>query len=263
MTSRQAYFNGQVSDQFAEYAQHLRGYIRYQLVQGNLSTLTNIGKRKLSIADIGGGTGIDAVWLATQGHDVVIVDPANDQLEKARNHVRRHASKIKGKVSFIEGTAGTLLDNPEQPQFDLVLSHGVAMYLDEPRDFIRQLVQLCKPGGHISMLEKGFDGAVSQMVIDRRWKNLQSLLNNGTFRNNMGIAAHAYRPAEIIAILKEAGAKESVWRGVRIATVASDSRVSEISSEQLEQLLQVEENLGKMPHTRGMGQMIHYISRKQ
>ncbi len=79
-------FNGACAEYFRnDYELSVRGFVRYGLTRHHLAAYV-IG-RHLEIADIGGGSGQDAVWLASLGHAVTLVDPAKDHLQMAQERI--------------------------------------------------------------------------------------------------------------------------------------------------------------------------------
>lgn len=129
-------FEGSVADSFGDHEHAVRGRVRYSLVRRNLEPY--VSDRPLKVADIGGGSGIDALWLAEQGHEITLVEPAADQLGKAQKRISRASPEVQDRITLIHGDLGDLAEKDQN--FDLVLAHCVAMYLDERDQFIRDLV---------------------------------------------------------------------------------------------------------------------------
>ncbi len=253
-------FTGKTAQKFADYADTVRGFIRYQLVQQNLRAV--LGDKPLNIADIGGGAAIDAVWLAELGHSVTIVEPAADQIALAQEKVAQLEPDIATRIMAVQGTAETLLADGKADSYDVVLSHGVAMYTDDPEAFITSLSQLLKPAGTLSLLEKGWAGAYSRVVAEQDYSAANQLRREDKFTNHMGKLVWAFRPETLQGYLTGLGLRNLEWKGVRIAHDADYRLTIELSEAEQESVLAVEQALGAAHETRGMGQMLHFIAQK-
>jgi len=98
--------------------------------------------RPLEIADIGGGTGHYASWLARMGHKVTLVDP-----------IARHLDKAKRKPGNFACILGEARDLPFSPScFDLVILHGPLYHLQDQKErlsAIRETRRIIRPGGNV------------------------------------------------------------------------------------------------------------------
>lgn len=105
-----------------------------------------IPKQKSMILDIGAGSGRDSAWMASMGHDVTAVEPAEQLREKAQ---KNHSS------SSIRWMSDTLPDLNLVYDlcrgFDLILVNAVWMHIPpEIRETaFRKIHGLLKPGGKL------------------------------------------------------------------------------------------------------------------
>lgn len=267
MTEIDTSFRGDIAHDFVDYSETVRGRIRYECVRQNLTPL--VCGRMLEVADIGGGTAIDAVWLAGLGHRVTIVEPAEDQCRLAQERIEAVGEDIAGRITVLHGTAANILpdavvsDEPQQGdgQFDLVLSHGVAMYVPDPEAFVHDLVRLTRPYGHISLLEKGRLGAQLALEHAGRTEDARSLEMTHRFRNNLGREVWAFSPEELEHMLVTAGIWSVTWSGVRSPEADADRRPwNGLSVAEQQTVLEHERNWGRADDTRGLGQMLHVIA---
>lgn len=252
-------FNGVTAGTFAAYEKTVRGHIRYELVKRNLGAYVTDGE--ISIADIGGGAAIDAIWLAGLGHRVIIVDPAEDQLALAAKKLMGQPNEIVDRIDLNHGTVSDLLDNNGSHSYDLVLSHGVAMYLDKPREFIYDLAKLVKPGGSISLLEKGFYGAYNSLIHEGLYEEARTLALSGKLVNHQKREVWAFKPEELISHLGAAGATHVDWSGVRVAHDFDDRQRDSLNPEELSSIVQQEEEAGKREDLRAAAPMLHFIAK--
>jgi SAM-dependent methyltransferase len=105
-------------------------------------------KRAGLVLEVGAGSGRDAAWLASQGHQVVAVDPSD--------RMRAHAQRLHGDVD-IRWIKDRLpgLENVFRLglSFDFILLNAVWMHvspIDRQRAF-RKLITLLKPGARIAL----------------------------------------------------------------------------------------------------------------
>ncbi len=261
MSISETSFDG-VSVQFAEYADTVRGYVRYEVTQRGLSNITSA--KSLRVADIGGGAAIDAVWLAKLGHEVVLVEPSKEQLDEAETkRLSKLPTEVRARISVLEGTAEDLLETGQEKAFDLVLSHGVAMYVSDPQLFISNLAKLTKPKGYLSLLEKGYLGAEARLAQRGQLKELASLRNNNNQANNVGRIRRAFHPEELGVMLTNTGFKVIQWTGVRIESELDYRPISTVPKNELEAIVKKEYEKGKSEQLKAKGQMLHFIAQKK
>ncbi len=251
-------FDG-IAQSFADYAQTTRGYVRYELTHANLKPF--LEEEPMSVVDVGGGSGIDALWLAEQGHNVTVVEPAQDQVELLRAELANHPSNIRQAITVVQGSAKDVAD--QSGSFDLVMSHGVAMYVAKPEDFFWSLVHLAKVGGLVSILEKGYEGTRQRLQARGAQTALNNLEVTHKFVNNMGREVHAFMPEEILEMVRASGAKTLKWSGVRVVSDDIDRPVAEMSEAELKQLVKQEARAGRDLSQRSSGQMLHFIARRR
>lgn len=261
MSGPETNFDG-VSESFAEYAETVRGYVRYEVAHRNLEDI--VLNKPLRVADIGGGAAIDAVWLAGLGHEVVLVEPSEEQLEIARKtRLPQLPGAIREKIETKNSTAENLLRQGEAGKFDLVLSHGVAMYVPNPELFVEALVQLVKPGGYVSLLEKGYVGAELRLIRRKQLKELEALREGENQANEVNRTRQAFHPEDLEAMLLKAGAKVLRWSGVRIDSDEDKRPIHTVPKDELEAIVATEYLHGKAEALRIQGQMLHFIAQKQ
>ncbi|GFD88683.1 tRNA 5-carboxymethoxyuridine methyltransferase [Tenacibaculum sp. KUL152] len=99
--------------------------------------------KPLKAIDVGGGTGVMAAHLASQGHDVVLTDASKDVLQQAEENLK-----------LLEGVTirhQYLQEIDDLNHFDLVLCHAVLEWLDAPFDAITHLYNNMRNGATLSL----------------------------------------------------------------------------------------------------------------
>jgi SAM-dependent methyltransferase len=159
------------------------------------------------VADIGGGPGRYATWLAAHGYQVRLVDPVPLHIEQAR------AAAIDAQV----GDARSLEFADES--FDAVLLLGPLYHLPDRPDRIKALTEarrICRPGGvvvaaAISRFASTLDGLRAGYLADPAFAAVAaSDLRDGRHQNPTGdpayfTTAYFHRPEELRAECEEAG----------------------------------------------------------
>ncbi|HWE60452.1 MAG TPA: methyltransferase domain-containing protein [Chloroflexota bacterium] len=101
------------------------------------------------VLDIGAGPGRYSIWLAQQGHRVVLADLSPELLRIAREKVAD--TDVANQVEEIVEADACDLSRWGDASFDAVLSLGPFYHLPDPGDHdraARELVRVLRPGGH-------------------------------------------------------------------------------------------------------------------
>ena len=102
--------------------------------------------RSLKVLDAGGGTGSYAIPLAEQGHWVCLLDFSAQMLAIARQKVEQLDPSLLERMDLscapVEETPRLFLPD----HFDLVLCHTLLEYVSEPREVLRTLTTVLRPG---------------------------------------------------------------------------------------------------------------------
>lgn len=120
-----------------------------------------LGRRageRLTVLDVGGGTGGFAVPLAEAGHWVTVVDASPDALAALTR--RAAEAGVADRVRALQGDGDALAGLVEPASVDLVLCHSVLEVVDEPASVVSALVGALRHGGAASVLVAGRAAAV-------------------------------------------------------------------------------------------------------
>ncbi len=180
------------------------------------------------VADIAGGTGRYAAWLAGLGHQVNLLDLVPSHVARARD--RAAAAGVV--VDCVQGDARALPWADET--FDVVLVMGALYHLQERSDRVaclREAHRVLKPGGalaaaYVSRWASLFDGYRHGLVADPRFVEiLDRDLVSGHHENPTGpptwfTTAYFHTPGEIGPELADAGFAETTVLAVEGFTSA-------------------------------------------
>lgn len=260
-----------VAERYKEYEESLSGYIRYEVSHRFLKPyLSNEPKDHKEIADIGGGSGIDAIWLAGMGHRVLLADISTRHLDRAQDRLSRQPAEVRERILLFNGTAEQLLEHRGIPRFDMVLSHCVAMYQESPASYIQRVTPLVRPGGALSIIEPSYLGAAAHFIRNQNWDAIVQLrTEQNVIDPNEGVAAHAFKRTELDKIIREAmkvmpGNVGLQCFGVGVSTDSHSrfTRPEEFSPYDLRTLVDVEFEIGKNKDTRGASQFWQFVAEK-
>jgi ubiquinone/menaquinone biosynthesis C-methylase UbiE len=166
------------------------------------------------VLDVGGAAGAYALWLASMGYDVHLVDPVPRLVGEA---ARRNEGATRHLVSCRVGDARAL-DFPHATA-DLVLMLGPLYHLTERTDRVRALGEarrVLKPGARvlvagISRAASALDGLSRGLFADPRFGAIVARdLRDGQHRNSTErldyfTTAYFHRPAELAREIADAG----------------------------------------------------------
>jgi 2-polyprenyl-6-hydroxyphenyl methylase/3-demethylubiquinone-9 3-methyltransferase len=169
----------------------------------------------LRLLDIGCGGGLLSEPMARLGAEVVGADAAARNIPVAR----LHAEKSGLAIDYRHATAETLAEQGER--FDIVLNMEVIEHVADPRDYLRSIHALLKPGGlHVcSTLNRNVK---SYMMAIVGAEQVMRWLPRGT---------HDWRkfitPDELFGMLREAGLRPVDRMGLVFNPLAWSWRLSE------------------------------------
>ena len=167
-----------------------------------------------TVADVGGGPGRYALWLAHRGYQVHLVDPVPLHLEQAKAAARLRGVTLAG----VEAGDARTLRFPDQ-SVDAVLLLGPLYHLTARGDRLQALAEarrVCRRGGvviaaAISRFASTLDGLRSGYLEDAAFAAVAAAdRRDGQHRNTTGnpayfTTAYLHRPEELAAECSEAG----------------------------------------------------------
>ena len=248
---------------------NLRNVVRQELVTRQLAA--HLPRGPLRVLDVGAGQGTQALRLARLGHSVTAVEPDGRMraaFERAaagltgeqRDHVTLVATDLAGLASVTRPTA-----------YDVVMCHGVLMYLPESRPAVAALARRVAPGGVVSIVARNGDAMAWRPARRHDWRAAMAMLEelqqasaegrDAHYRNEIGVDARADTLASLTSDCESVGLDVTRWYGIRVASddVPVDEPAPE--GEELADLLDVEERLGATDPYRALGTLLHVIAR--
>lgn len=235
----------------------VRDVVRQRLVTAQL--LAHLPKPKAGqlVVDVGCGQGTQVLALANQGYCVLGVDPSVELLGLARQELEELSADVQTRVTFVEGDLQTLGEVVDQPA-DVVLCHGVLMYLPDLKDALKVLTKHLADGGILSVLTRNQAGIAMRAGMERRWHDVADGFTAKRYTNNLGIKnARADLPEEVSFECEALGLEVIRWYGVRLFT---DHWPTHEEVDDLEALLEAEQQAGERDPYRQLAALTHVIA---
>ncbi|MFJ8145402.1 class I SAM-dependent methyltransferase [Streptomyces sp. NPDC096094] len=213
-----------------------------------------VGKR-LRVLDVGMGEGAQSLRLARAGHQVTGIERDATMIAAARDALAGQPEGIRERMRIVEGDGRDTGVHFLPGSFDVVLCHGVLMYVEEPDPLLAGLARMLAPGGLLSLLVRNGDALAMRPGLRGEWADALAAFDTTVCHDGDGIEVRADRRATLTAKLASIGAPLHTWYGVRVLTdtVPDDIPVPD----GLETLLAAEERAGRTDPYRRIAALLH------
>ncbi|KUJ54605.1 methyltransferase [Streptomyces albus subsp. albus] len=213
--------------------------------------------RRLRVLDVGPGQGTQALRLARAGHQVTGLEADPAMLAVLRSALAGEPEGIRERVRLVEGDGRDTGAHFPPGAFDVVLCHGVLMYVAEPAPMLAGLARVLAPGGVLSLLVRNAEALAMRPGLAGDWDTALAAFDSPEYTNRLGLRVRADRLTDLTATLTGIGAPLDTWYGVRLFTdqAADDATVPE--PERLARLLAAEDRAGHTDPYRGVAALLH------
>ncbi|MFE2063918.1 class I SAM-dependent methyltransferase [Streptomyces sp. NPDC059467] len=211
--------------------------------------------RRLRVLDVGMGQGTQALRLARAGHQVTGVEQDPTMIAAARENLAAEPEGIRERVRIVQGDGRDTGVHFLPGSFDVVLCHGVLMYVEEPDALLAGVARMLAPGGLLSLLVRNADALAMRPGLAGDWTGALDAFDTVSYRNRLGLDVRADRLGTLTATLAGIGAPLHSWYGVRVFTdtAADDAEVpSDVAA-----LLAAEERAGRTDPYRSVAALLH------
>ncbi|MGC1213531.1 MAG: methyltransferase domain-containing protein [Micromonospora sp.] len=214
--------------------------------------------RRLTVLDIGGGTGGFAVPLAEAGHEVTVVDASPDALAALTR--RAAEAGVADRVRAVQGDGDALAGLVEPASVDLVLCHSVLEVVDDPASVMSALVGALRHGGAASILVAGRAAAVLSRAMNGHLDVAAALAADpdGT-AGPRDTLRRRYDAESAAALLTTAGLTVEEIHGVR---VLADLLPAAVADGQPAALVELERALAARSPYRDVAAQLHLFARR-
>lgn len=202
--------------------------------------------------DIGPGQGTQALRLARAGHLVTGLEADPAMLGALRAAVAAEPDDVRGRLVVLQGDGRETGRHFGPACFDVVLCHGVLMYVPDPEPMLAALARVLAPGGLLSLVVRNGDALAMRPGLLGDWSSALRAFGSDGYVNRLGLATRADRLAPLTATLAGIGVPLHTWYGVRVFTdTAPDHAVVPADPGALAALLDAEEAAGRADPYRG------------
>ncbi|QES41206.1 SAM-dependent methyltransferase [Streptomyces venezuelae] len=215
-----------------------------------------VGQR-LRVLDVGMGQGTQALRLARAGHMVTGVEQDSAMIAAARTALAREPEGIQGRVRIVEGDGHQTGVHFLPGSFDVVLCHGVLMYVEEPDALLAGLARMLASGGLLSLLVRNAEALAMRPGLAGDWSGALAAFDSVTYRNRLGIDARADRLDALTSALAGIAAPLQAWYGVRVFTDTAADGAALPPEGELQALLAAEERAGRTDPYRRVAALLH------
>lgn len=182
-----------------------KGRLRHELLVHHLHDCISLETLPIEVLDAGGGTGVMSEMMLNLGHKVTLSDISSDVLSLAK---KKLGENINLDIQHID-----ILSLSNQKQYDLVICHAVLEWLQHPLEVIRKLVDLVKPGGHLSL---SFFNHDAQLFGNMLYGNFDYVEQGMTSKNIVRLSPkNPQKPKVIISQLESLPVKVIKQAGIR------------------------------------------------
>ncbi|MEV0120277.1 class I SAM-dependent methyltransferase [Streptomyces sp. NPDC050703] len=215
-----------------------------------------VGQR-LRVLDVGMGQGTQALRLARAGHNVTGVEQDAEMIAAAREALAREPEGIQSRVRIVQGDGHQTGVHFLPGSFDIVLCHGVLMYVEEPDALLAGLARMLAPGGLLSLLVRNAEALAMRPGLSGDWRGAIDAFDSDTYRNRIGVDARADRLDALSATLAGIAAPLQAWYGVRVFTDTLPDGEPLPAEWDLDTLLTAEERAGRTDPYRRVAALLH------
>ncbi|MGW0733269.1 class I SAM-dependent methyltransferase [Streptomyces sp. NPDC002851] len=215
-----------------------------------------VGQR-LRVLDVGTGQGTQALRLARAGHKVTGLEKDPEMLAAARTALAAEPEGIRARVRLMEGDGSATGAHFLPGSFDVVLCHGVLMYIEDRDAMLAGLARMLAPGGLLSLLVRNGDALALRPGLAGDWSGALTAFDTDTYTNRLGLTVRADRLADLTATLAGIGAPLHAWYGVRVLTDTAADDTPPPPDPELTALLAAEERAGRTDPYRRVAALLH------
>ncbi len=238
----------------------LRNTVRQELVARQLdeqiAARYPVGQR-LRVLDVGMGQGTQALRLARAGHSVTGLESDAEMLRTARESLAGEPEGIRERVRLIEGDGRDTGVHFLPGSFDVVLCHGVLMYVPEPDPLLAGLARMLAPGGLLSLLVRNADALAMRPGTAGDFGAALAAFETDTYTNRLGLSVRADRLEVLRATLAGIAAPLHTWYGVRVFTDNVSNEAELPGPEELARVFDAEDRAGRTDPYRGVAALLH------
>lgn len=179
------------------------------------------------VLDVGGGSGVWAVPLASTGCEVTVVDPSPNALATLQR--RAADAGVAELITALQGDTEALHNYTPPGGADLVLGHGLLEYVDDVPTSLSSLVAASAPGGAVSVLVANRYAAVLGRALAGRLPEALRVLHDpdGRLDGTTDTVLRRFDTEELKRRMQDAGLAVELVQGQDVFAYLVPGTVSE------------------------------------
>ncbi|MFI2028636.1 class I SAM-dependent methyltransferase [Streptomyces buecherae] len=213
--------------------------------------------QQLRVLDVGLGQGTQALRLARAGHEVTGLESDPAMLAALRAALEGEPRFVRERVRLIQGDGRDTGAHFLPGAFDVVLCHGVLMYVPEPDPMLAGLARVLAAGGLLSLVVRNADALALRPGLAGDWAGALAAFDSPAYTNRLGLPVRADRRADLTATLAGIGAPVHAWYGVRLFTDGAADGAAPPAADELARLLDAEDRAGRTDPYRSLAALLH------
>jgi S-adenosylmethionine-dependent methyltransferase len=234
----------------------LRDAVRQEVLASQLAGLPQLSNGPARVLDVGCGQGTQALHLARAGHEVTGLDPSAEMLASFEAAVAAEPEAVAGRLRLIRGGGEEALQLAPGP-YDLVMCHGVLMYLGDAAPLLAALTAVVAADGALSLLVRNGLAPAMRDGLLGNWQAALRAFDSKEYVNRLGIAARAHAPGDVDLLLAPLGWRRRAWFGVRVFTDHKDEPAP--GPDGLDEMLRAEREAGRRDPYRSVAALLHLV----
>ncbi|MGH3445783.1 MAG: methyltransferase [Nocardioidaceae bacterium] len=247
-----------LADSFVEGAYAtVKGRVRTYVLHHHL--VDHLPPPPAAVLDVGGGAGHQSLPLARLGYHVVLVDSSETMLAKAEQRRASEPTDVRDRVRLVLGRGEDAPSLTDSRPFEVVLCHGVLMYLTDPQPMIDALCACTAPGGIVSVMALNAETLAVRPALEHRWEDAQAAFDARSEPGVLGLDTRADTVGGLSGMLADRGVPPVAWYGVWLFT---DWMSLEADGDELTRIAEVELEASRRDPYRRLSRVFHLLARR-
>lgn len=235
----------------------VKGRVRTYVLHQQL--LRHLPAAPAAVLDVGGGAAHQSLPLARLGHEVTVLDPSPAMLARAQQRIGAEPESVRRRVRLVEGPGERADVLTGGRRFDVVLCHGVLMYLPDPAPMLAALCRCVAPGGVLSLMALNGRTLAIRPALERRWSDALAAFDAASEIGVLGAETRADTVEGLSGLLRDGGLEAEAWYGVWLF---ADWMELPLDTTDVEAVAEVELRAASLDPYRQLSRVFHLVGRR-